>query len=468
MRTGMKASIIPLVLAAVTVAGCRSAPTPETPAWRTQIEAALDSPMTFDFVTTPLDDCVAFFRSRLRVNIVADKEELFDRDDIDVTLKVAKTPFRDALQQICDKLGLVYTIEHGAIFITTQEALATRRPPGTPADGWPRTMLELRHGTSAERRLAAALDQPVSFEFVTEPFVGVIGGICQATRIKCTLDGEAVVSSQGARLTATAKNMKLKSSLEFVCDHFGLDFTVRGAAIYIADRERVADENRVNKRVYEERARTRRRAADALRDPEAERYIAVRLSELVSFDFVVTPLEDVVGFLSGLKKVNMVIDERGMKEREHLDVTLRLKEVRLEDALHWITVLLDLHHVVRDGAIFISTREGIRARDFTTMTRYDRREWRRTKGAMKKRISVRFVGTSLRDVAKAVSDQAGVPVRIGPELPKDHLPDITLRLENVKVASFLAHMCYLHDLAYTVRDGVVIITSRDRLLEPEE
>ena len=104
---------------------------------------------------------------------------------------------------------------------------------------------------------------------------------------------------------------------------------------------------------------------------EWQRDIEATLEEDVSFDFINTPLDDVVAFLISLKRTNIVVDKKAIEDRGALDVTLRLDKVKYKDALNWILRLLDLSYTLENGAIYISTKEKIGASKRTVTKFYD-------------------------------------------------------------------------------------------------
>ena len=104
---------------------------------------------------------------------------------------------------------------------------------------------------------------------------------------------------------------------------------------------------------------------------EWQRDIEATLEEDVSFDFINTPLDDVVAFLINLKGRNIVLDKKEIEGRGALDVTLRLNKVKYKDALAWILRLVDLSYTLEKGAIYISTKEKIGASKRTVTKFYD-------------------------------------------------------------------------------------------------
>ncbi len=112
------------------------------------------------------------------------------------------------------------------------------------------------------------------------------------------------------------------------------------------------------------REELRTRKGDALfesgrREPEAwETRIRAALERRISFDFIETPLPDVVSFLGSLTEASMVLDTEALKDGMPT-VSLRVQDMRLEAALNWLCKLVGLRYALRDEAIFLSRPERI-------------------------------------------------------------------------------------------------------------
>jgi len=107
---------------------------------------------------------------------------------------------------------------------------------------------------------------------------------------------------------------------------------------------------------------------------EWERRIREKLAtEKVTFDFVETPLADVLAFLSSLTDVTVVLDQEATREGQP-NVTLRVNEMTLERALNWICKLVGLKYTLRDEAIYVASparlpqRSVLRMYDVTDLT----------------------------------------------------------------------------------------------------
>jgi len=90
-------------------------------------------------------------------------------------------------------------------------------------------------------------------------------------------------------------------------------------------------------------------------EPEAwERQLREKLSsQKISFDFVETPLPDVLSFLGSLTDVSIILDPDTLMD-ESPTVTLRVNEMSLERALNWICKLVNLRYGLKNEAIYVA------------------------------------------------------------------------------------------------------------------
>jgi hypothetical protein len=107
---------------------------------------------------------------------------------------------------------------------------------------------------------------------------------------------------------------------------------------------------------------------DPVTRPAWEAAIRASLQRKVSFDFIETPLGDVLGFLSQLVDETIVLDTEAVRD-EHPTVTLRVSDMRLGTALGWICKLTGLKYGLRDEAVFVSTSD--RFGDQVVLRMYD-------------------------------------------------------------------------------------------------
>ena len=102
--------------------GIQAAEAEDDPATAT-LKEKLKQPLTVDFVSTPLDDVVAFLRSYGRVNIVVDKKAVADKPQ-DVSLTLKDVTIKEGLEWIVEQLGLEYTLQDGVIYISSSEEIS--------------------------------------------------------------------------------------------------------------------------------------------------------------------------------------------------------------------------------------------------------------------------------------------------------------------------------------------------------
>ncbi|MDP6110602.1 MAG: STN domain-containing protein [Planctomycetota bacterium] len=102
--------------------------------------------------------------------------------------------------------------------------------------------------------------------------------------------------------------------------------------------------------------------------PEWQQKIEKALEKRIHFDFVDTPLKDVVSHLIGLTGTNIVVDPAALAGDDH-PVTLKVGDMKTVAALEWILRLTNLTYDYRHGALFIASPDRFEP---TTVTRaYD-------------------------------------------------------------------------------------------------
>ncbi len=81
------------------------------------------------------------------------------------------------------------------------------------------------------------------------------------------------------------------------------------------------------------------------------------MQKKVTFDFVETPLQDVVNFLSSLVEAPFTLDSEAAGRAPN--VTMRVNEMRLSSALDWVLKLVDFGFAVTPDAILVSKADRI-------------------------------------------------------------------------------------------------------------
>ena len=90
-------------------------------------------------------------------------------------------------------------------------------------------------------------------------------------------------------------------------------------------------------------------------EPEPwERALREKLSsQKISFDFVETPLPDVLAFLGSLTDVTIILDPDALLDGAPT-VTLRVNEMTLERALNWVCKLVNLKYGLKNEALYVA------------------------------------------------------------------------------------------------------------------
>ncbi len=110
--------------------------------------------------------------------------------------------------------------------------------------------------------------------------------------------------------------------------------------------------------------------------PDWKVEILQKMEEPVSFEFQEAPLQEVIQFLAGYTGINMVLADTiaggggeeggggefgggGFGGGGGRTITLRLQDVRLENALRWVMTITNLDYVIRDEAVYIDEPQNL-------------------------------------------------------------------------------------------------------------
>jgi len=302
-------------------------------AWEKLIEEKLNKKISFDFVETPLQDVVAFVSSLSDITIVLDPQAVKGKAPA-VTLRVQDMRLGSALQWVCKLAGLTCVPLDGALFVTTAaRARAAAREDGEGAD--------LR---KLPRPLADAMGKRITFDFVETPFQDVVAFLSSLADICLVVDPQAIAGREPT-VTLRVAGMPLDQALRWVCRVIELTYTGRDGAVFITTPELAKKAAALDKELGP--------LAPARHLPDA-------MAKEISFDFVETPLPDVVAFLQLTANLNIIADPQATKGRE-LSVTLRVSKMRADSALRWVGRSVGMVCVWHQGALFFTTPETARA-----------------------------------------------------------------------------------------------------------
>jgi len=188
--------------------------------------------------------------------------------------------------------------------------------------------------------------------------------------------------------------------------------------------------------------------------------LAGKMVKRVYFDLIETPFVDVVRFVAQLVPVNIVVDPQPIKP-EHALVTLRLNGVRWNTALRWVCRSAGMTYIWRDGAVFVTRPERVRAalRQDQALARFQQPPTKQLAATMAKKISFDFVEIPLEDVTAFLSKLAAVEIVVEPEAAKDQAPTVTLRVFDMRLDRAVRWVCRVVGMVYVWRDGKIVMTT---------
>ena len=166
-----------------------------------------------------------------------------------------------------------------------------------------------------------------------------------------------------------------------------------------------------------------------------------KLETKISFDFVDTPLDDVIAFFSCIMPISFIVDTKdGIGQKP---VTLRANAMKLKVALKWICRLTETSHVLEDGAFFISTERRLKEGGF----RLAKPLPPALKKKLQRKVSFDFVDTPVADIARFLGQLTGISFQLDPKAsPKG--TTVTLKVNDLPLKRALGWMMRIHGLGY--------------------
>ena len=201
-------------------------------------------------------------------------------------------------------------------------------------------------------------------------------------------------------------------------------------------------------------------------DESAHRRLAAAMGKKVSFDFVETPLQDVVNFLSSLVDVTIVLDPEAVKE-DTPNITLRVKEMPLRDALGRICDQAKMVHHAHDGALLVTTVERAKL-PRGPLEELRALQWpqgvRETSNlhVLVAGISFDFVETPYQDVLAFIASLCDVPIFPDHEAFKDGPTNVTLRVNDMRFHNAMRWVCRCLGKVFIWHDGALWVTTPQR------
>jgi hypothetical protein len=303
--------------------------------WRKKLdEAFADKKISFDFVETPLVDVLCFISSLVDVTFVLDSRAV-KAEPKTVTLRVIDLPLREAMARVLKQVGMAQAVFDEAVLITTPEA--AKLPPGPPEDIRQRELPPGAEFVAAFLPLAAL----ISFDFVETPLEDVIMFLSSLVDTPIVPDAAWLKGNRKA-VTLRVSDMRMGTALRWVCRGVGAAYVWRDGVVFVASPARIREALREDLALY------------APQPPPKE--FEAAMARPISFDFIETPLEDVVLWLGETAGLPLVLDRGAVKQRPPT-LTLRVMGTRCDRALRWIGRQTGTVPVWRGGKILFTTPE---------------------------------------------------------------------------------------------------------------
>jgi len=301
-------------------------PRDDEPEWKRELRRKLGRKISFEVAETPLAETVAFLQTLTKTRIVL-PEMAEVRGKAPITLKVSDMTFDVALRWLFRPVGLDYELKDGAVLV------ARRWEPE-----W-------------RRELQRRLGRKVTFDFVDTPLSKLLLFLEALTGTTIVVD-RAVAAKP---ITLKVRDMSVARVFEL---HrlAGLDNVLLDEAIFVAESGRVVEV------LWHEVARRAMAQPPGDGDARHEEFRR-RLGSKVSFELAGTPLATARSFLQQLAKVDITIDPAAVKAGldTRTPVTLKVQDMRLENAIKWFARAAGLTCSFRKGVVWISTPERIRS-----------------------------------------------------------------------------------------------------------
>ena len=311
---------------------------------------------------------------------------------------------------------------------------------------------------SWREHLSSCLGKPISLRFEgtsLQDAILFLGNISGATLV---LDSDAGLGEK--KLTMHLQDVKVQEALDQVCKRAGIAYRLEEGAVFLSTNGRIEGGPLPPVVAFKEdseepgadKAPLKNCHGQTVRDPFKGR---------LSFDFVNTPLADVLSFLSCITPIHFVVDD--LQDIRKRPATLRVSKMRLDHALGWICRAAHVKYGITKELILVTTPERIarwRKRLKEGPYRGPENMPDKLRANMEKRISFDFMETPLTDVAASLSDLTGVKIQFAPEVEAKKLL-VTLKASEIRIGSALAWVARLHDLKFDPVDQETILIHRE-------
>jgi len=196
------------------------------------------------------------------------------------------------------------------------------------------------------------------------------------------------------------------------------------------------------------------------KDGKPQGSVKAKLLKKVSFDFVETPLNEVLAFLRSVGSLNLVVDPAVAKKNPA--VTLKVADMELANCLRWICKLVDVEYAVANGTVGVGGADFIAGfRAISPLTSDDAK----IGPALQRPLSFDFVDTSLKDVVGFLTGILDVNIVVLGDLKKDEI--VNLRLNTVPAGLALKYVGLLTGRNVAVEKQAVTFSAPGERAEKE-
>jgi hypothetical protein len=179
------------------------------------------------------------------------------------------------------------------------------------------------------------LEKRISFDFVNTPVGDALGFLRGVLEVNLVVHPGV---NRDATITLKVSEMKAGHALRWIAELVGATAGIEHGAIFVRPAP-------------EEKEKPEKPPVEKEKEDPDTRKVRKRLKgRTLSFDFVETPLQDVVSFIAALVDATIVLDPDLDPDRP---VTLRLTDVSAASALHWVARVVGAEVEMRQGAVFL-------------------------------------------------------------------------------------------------------------------
>jgi hypothetical protein len=191
--------------------------------------------------------------------------------------------------------------------------------------------------------------------------------------------------------------------------------------------------------------------------------------ERITFNFVATPLGEVVGFLQDMTGVRINVDPSVDKDQVKID--LRLKDVIVWNALQIIMKQAGLGFAIENDGVWIAPIDALPAktrfpRDLDPVAIFggESEESSDVRRRLERQsVSVNFDGTPFAEAVDTLRDVTSLPFVVATsatDLIDNEQLKVSYRARDVRLQDALADICRSQAITWTVKNGVILFLLR--------